>query len=350
MASRGRVAQGNDPFHDPRMSAVPFEANAARRHHVPERRHRVTDRAAYDAALCRRGSLTVRVTDEAIWAGERRRARPGAGSPGTRRWRSYRAGTLRVLSRLALRRTEGLTGSILRLPGPRLAVPDHTTPSRRAEGLPGRGHARAAGRCTCLSTAPACACPPSGGSRSTARRKLRAWRKLRLGVDAEAGRIEAAELTDHETDDGSRVGPLLGRVAGPVASFTGDGAYDRGDVYGAVAKRHPEAAVLVPPRRDAVPSEAAEISPPGAIGTSGPSPSAAARAGRKPQGTIVALWRRQRCPATSGRSANAAVAHGPPPGGRHRRPGPEPAAGARPPGVRPHRVKPDGIGDNAFAR
>jgi hypothetical protein len=50
-------------------------------------------------------------------------------------------------------------------------------------------------------------------------------------------------------------------VTGPVASFTADGAYDRDDVYEAVAARHPDAAVVVPPRRDAVPSEAAETAP-----------------------------------------------------------------------------------------
>jgi hypothetical protein len=64
-----------------------------------------------------------------------------------------------------------------------------------------------------------------------------------------------------DSADGSRVGPLLDQVADPLASFTGDGAYDRADVYGAVAERHPEAAVVVPPRRDAVPSEAAETAP-----------------------------------------------------------------------------------------
>ena len=46
-----------------------------------------------------------------------------------------------------------------------------------------------------------------------------------------------------------------------VASFTGDGAYDRDDVYAEVAARHPEAAVVVPPRANAVPSEAAETAP-----------------------------------------------------------------------------------------
>ena len=80
-------------------------------------------------------------------------------------------------------------------------------------------------------------------------------------MDAGTGRIEAVELTTSEADDGSRVGPLLDQVDDPVASFTGDGAYDREDVYGAVAERHPEAAVVVPPRRDAVPSGTAATAP-----------------------------------------------------------------------------------------
>jgi Transposase DDE domain len=84
---------------------------------------------------------------------------------------------------------------------------------------------------------------------------------LHLGVDADTGRIEAVELTTQDADDASRVGPLLDQVDGPIASLTGDGAYDRADVYGAVAERHPEAAVVVPPRRDAVPSAAAETAP-----------------------------------------------------------------------------------------
>ena len=46
-----------------------------------------------------------------------------------------------------------------------------------------------------------------------------------------------------------------------VASFTGDGAYDRDDVYAEVAARHPEAEVVVPPRAGAVPSAAAETAP-----------------------------------------------------------------------------------------
>jgi hypothetical protein len=69
------------------------------------------------------------------------------------------------------------------------------------------------------------------------------------------------ELTTNDVDDGSRVGPLLDQIEGAVASFTGDGAYDREDVGGTVAERHSEAAVVVPPRRGAVPSKATATEP-----------------------------------------------------------------------------------------
>ena len=46
-----------------------------------------------------------------------------------------------------------------------------------------------------------------------------------------------------------------------MASLTGDGAYDRDDVYAEVAARHPNAAVIVPPRANAVLSDAAETTP-----------------------------------------------------------------------------------------
>ncbi len=61
--------------------------------------------------------------------------------------------------------------------------------------------------------------------------------------------------------DGSRVDALLGQVEGPVASFIGDGAYDRDDVYAGVAARHPDAEVIVPPRSSAVPSDTAQTAP-----------------------------------------------------------------------------------------
>jgi hypothetical protein len=92
-------------------------------------------------------------------------------------------------------------------------------------------------------------------------KRRRAWRVLHLATDADTGRIVASELTDRDADDGSRVGPLLDQADAPVASFTGDGAYDRDGVYAAVAARHPDADVVVPPRSGAVLSETAETAP-----------------------------------------------------------------------------------------
>ena len=54
---------------------------------------------------------------------------------------------------------------------------------------------------------------------------------------------------------------MLDRTDGPIASFTADGAFDRDDVYAEVAARHPDAAVIVPPRSSAVPSDTVETAP-----------------------------------------------------------------------------------------
>src|SRR5215213_1125255 len=92
-------------------------------------------------------------------------------------------------------------------------------------------------------------------------RTRRSWKKLHIGMDADTGQIVASTLTDHDGEDGSQTGPLLDQVAGPVASFTGDGAYDQDRVYASVGERHPAAAVIVPPRATAVPSKLAESEP-----------------------------------------------------------------------------------------
>ncbi len=80
-------------------------------------------------------------------------------------------------------------------------------------------------------------------------------------MDADTGEIVAVTLTRKEVDDGAEVGPLLDQVAGPVASFTADGGYDQNSTYDDVLRRHPEAAVVVPPLTTAVPSDTAETAP-----------------------------------------------------------------------------------------
>src|SRR5947209_15421947 len=246
-----------------RTPAVPFKAKAACRRHIPKQRHRVTNWAAYDAALRQRGSLTVWFTPEAIaaWRAEPRTTR--GGQPSYSDLAITTALTLRAVFRLALRQTEGLIGSILQLLGLDLPVPDHSTLSRRAETLkvPRPQAGRAPVHLLVDSTGLKLCGPGEWLTEKHGTKRRRAWRVLHLATDADTGRIVASVLTDKDADDGSQVGPLLDRVDGAVASVTGDGAYDRDDVYAEVAARHPEAAVVVPPRANAVPSDAAETAP-----------------------------------------------------------------------------------------
>jgi hypothetical protein len=192
----------------------------------------------------------------------RKQLPPGGPSPATTRGGQAHysalairtALTLRAVFRLALRQTEGLIGSILRLLGLDLAVPDHSTLSRRAAIL----------------EVPK-PCPSSRGSvhllvdstglrlcgsgewlvEKHGTRRRRSWRKLHIRVDASTGQILASELTSSDVDDGWHVGPLLEQVPGPLASFVGDGAYDQAGIYDTIAKRHPDADVIVPPRSTA---------------------------------------------------------------------------------------------------
>jgi hypothetical protein len=243
--------------------AVPFKANAERRHHIPKRQHRATNSAAYDAALRQRGSLTVWFSDAATagWKADPRTTRGGQSRYSALAIAT--ALTLRSVFRLALRQTEGLIGSIIALLGLDLSVPDHTTLSRRAESLdvvrprPDPGPVHLLVDSTGLKL-----CGSGEWLLEKHGTKTRwSWRKLHIAVDADTGRIAAATVTTNDVDDASQVGSLLDQVNGPVTSFTADGAYDQDGVYGQVAARHPEASVIVPPRSSAVPSEPAQTAP-----------------------------------------------------------------------------------------
>jgi hypothetical protein len=242
---------------------MPFKANRDRRHHIPKQRHRVINWAVYNAGLRARGSLTMWFTAEAI---EAWKAEPRTGRGGQPRYSSLAittALTLRVVFRLALRQTEGLIGSILALLGLDLPVPDHSTLSRRAETLevprPKAGSEPV--HLLVDSTGLRLCGPGEWLVEKHGTRRRRAWKKLHLATDADTGHIVASVLTDRDADDGSQVGPLLDQVDDPVASLTGDGAFDRDDVYAEVVARYPDAAVIVPPRSSAVPSDTAETAP-----------------------------------------------------------------------------------------
>src|SRR4051794_1530739 len=211
---------GRGPFTMQGPPLVPFKTNAARRHHIPKQKLRITNWAEYDAGLRARGSLTVWFTPEAIAAW---RAEPRTGRGGQPRYSSLAittALTLRAVFRLALRQTEGLIGSVLQLLGLDLPVPDHSTLSHRAETLEGPRPKAGSEPVHLLvdSTGMKLCGPGEWLIEQHGTKRRRAWRVLHLATDADTGRIVASVLTDKDADDGSQVGPLLDRIDGPVVS------------------------------------------------------------------------------------------------------------------------------------
>src|SRR3984893_5837194 len=111
---------------------MPYKFNEARRHKLPKAKYKVTNWPEYDAALVRRGSLTVWVTDEAIAAWHA----PATGKRGGQLTYSDLAIetglALRPFLRLGLRQIEGTLGSIAHLLGVDIRIPDHTVLSALA--------------------------------------------------------------------------------------------------------------------------------------------------------------------------------------------------------------------------
>src|ERR1700722_1549448 len=220
------------------MPAVPFKANAKSRHHIPRQKRRLTNWPAYEASLRQRGDLTVWFTDDAVaaWRAEPRTNR--GGQPWYSPLAILTALTLRAVFRLALRQTEGLIGSVIRLLGLDLPVPDHTTLSQRAETLvlprPRSGSGAEPVHLLVDSTGLKLCGAGEWLIEKHGTKTRRAWRKFHIGMDADTGEILSPPLTTNDVDDASQIGPLLDQVEGSLISFTGDGAYDQDSVYQAV--------------------------------------------------------------------------------------------------------------------
>jgi Transposase DDE domain len=247
-----------------REPIMPFKLHSKGRRHIPRQRHRVTNWREYDVCLRNRGSLTIWFTPDAIagW-----KAQPRTTPGGQRHYSNLAietALTLRAVFRLALRQSEGLIGSIMRMLQIDLPVPDHTTLSRRACGLPVQMPRR-------NKTSDLHVIVDSTGLKlhgagewlfeKHGTTKRRAWRKLHIGIDAGSGEIVAFDLTNKDVDDASHVETLLEQLDEAPASFMADGAYDRASVLDAVLAGNPSARFVVPPCKGAVTGPTAATSP-----------------------------------------------------------------------------------------
>ena len=162
------------------------------------------------------------------------------------------------------RQTKGLLGSLMRLLGLDLPVPDHTTFSRRSADLKvASALARTDGPVTVVIDSTGLKVFGKGEwhLEKHGGQAHRSWRKLHLAVDPDTGKIMASELTGNEDGDASLVGPLLDQITRPINAVIADGAYDGEPVYRAVSAHTPEAEVIIPPRTTAVLSDTAASAP-----------------------------------------------------------------------------------------
>ncbi|WP_397511365.1 IS5 family transposase [Rhizobium ruizarguesonis] len=161
--------------------------------------------------------------------------------------------------RMRLRQSEGFLNSVLELMALDLAVPDHTTLSRRARTW--KPSSKSNDRQS-VADGPIHVLIDSTGLKiygagqwleeKHGAKSRRGWRKLHLAVDADGGEIMPHSLTNQGTGDVSQLEPLLDQIDEEICQFTADGAYDGTPTYHAVLRHSSGARVVIPPRSNAV--------------------------------------------------------------------------------------------------
>ena len=220
----------------------------------PKKLYRVRNWSAYDAALVKRGSLTVWISEDAIasWSAEK--------EPGKRgRQQEYSdfaietTLTLKEVYHLTNRGAEGFLRSLFEIMKITLPVPDHTTLSVRGKNLDVHLPKKQTSSLYIVVDSTGLKIYGEGEwkTRKHGISKRRTWRKLHLSVNTENGQIEAVALSEAGTADADAVEPMLAEIDQQIDDYGADGAYDKAKVYQKVRDHSPDADIHIPPRKDA---------------------------------------------------------------------------------------------------
>jgi hypothetical protein len=157
--------------------------------------------------------------------------------------------TIKGLFNLPLRQAMGMAQSLLELAGLDWQVPDFSTVSRRQKHLSVTIEAQPTTRGLHLLVDSTGIKMLGEGEWKTKKHGAdyrRQWRKVHLGIDATTLEIRAIEVTDNATGDAPILPCLLDQIPAdePVASVSGDGAYDTKGCHEAIAQRGAQAIIL----------------------------------------------------------------------------------------------------------
>jgi len=215
--------------------------------------YRVKNWSEYDKALVQRGSITFWLSDdfEKKWhyIGEKQR---GAQFDYSDKAIEVML-TAKEVFHLTNRQTEGFMRSLFAMLKIFLPVPDHSTLSKRGKKLKVNLPKKTNQSLNIVMDSTGLKIYGEGEwkVRQHGVSKRRTWRKLHIGANPEDGEIQAALLTENSVSDDQAVEALLGQIEQELDAFAADGAYDKRKVYDGVNAHSPNAAILIPPRKNA---------------------------------------------------------------------------------------------------
>lgn len=210
--------------------------------------YRTTNWSDYNAALRKRGSLSVWFDPEMVWH---------AGKTGKRVRRETFSDaaiqtclTLKVLFGLPLRQTVGLIESLIQMAGLDWPVPDYSTLCRRQARIAVQVPHRTSGQPLDLlvdSTGIKFRGDGAWQARKHGPSRRRQWRKVHIAMDAGTGDVRAVEFTSSRQGDSPSLPDLLAQIPPEeaIGTVTADGAYDTRRCHGAIIDRDAEAAIPI---------------------------------------------------------------------------------------------------------
>ena len=222
---------------------------------------------AYETSLKRRGSITFWVSEDVQenWYTE------ATGKPGGQQRYSdlaiETALTLRLVFGQALRQTEGFLKSIFGMMNVNLDSPDHTTLSRRSNGLelPNNCSSDSKESLTVIIDSTGLKIYGTGewNEAKHGPSKRKQWRKLHLTVNESNLEIVEASLTTNKVGDPTEAKKHIDDLENPIDEFIADGAYDDSKIAKKLEAKSDGATttITVPPPSNARLSKNAETNP-----------------------------------------------------------------------------------------